>query len=249
MRFGIIIFLLTVTLLGSGGYSRAADDKFPEAEKLYQAGEWEKARQTYSDLLTSHGADTLPPSFFYNLGTVSYRAGQPGTAYAYLLRALAARPWDGDTLHNLKIVEAKLPAMTLATQPSSWISSWPLTAHFLPWTCWLIPLLVAAAGWQWALTRDDSRTKKYLWGAVTLVLLVVGITGIQQTRAPVAAFVRNAQVKSGPGTSFPDIVALNAGAVVNTEDFRDGWKKIRFLGADLQEAVGWVEASALIDLR
>lgn len=240
---------MAVTLLGSGGYSRAADDKFPEAEKLYQAGEWEKARQTYSDLLSSHGADSLPPSFFYNLGTVSYRAGQTGAAYAYLLRALAARPWDQDTIHNLKIVEAKVPATALATQPSSWISSWPLAAHFLPWPCWLIPFLVAAAAWQWSVIRAESRVRKYSWGAAALVLLMVGIVGYQQTRAPVAAFVQNAQVKSGPGASFPDIAPLNAGGLVNTEDLRDGWKKIRFLGADQQEAVGWVEASALIDLR
>jgi hypothetical protein len=109
--------------------------------------------------------------------------------------------------------------------------------------------LIAAAGWQWSELRGASRTRKYSWGTAAGTLLVLGLVGYQQTREPVAAFVKNSQARSGPGNSFPDLVPLNAGALVNVEGLRDGWKKIRFLGADQQEAVGWVEASALIDLR
>jgi tetratricopeptide (TPR) repeat protein len=247
VRFGNII-LLSALLCGSLA-AHAADDKLAEAQKFYLAGDWEKAKNAYSEVLTSSDAEKLEPAFFYNLGTASAKIGANGLGYVYLLKALSAKPWDSDILHNLQLTEGKLSAPVHAIQPITWISSWPLAAHFFSEEAYSLPTLISLAFLLWALGSNHRRNRIWILSAIFILSLALGITGITQTHSPVAGFVKSAQVKSGPSATFSNIVALEPGSLVNIEDSRDGWIKIRFTGADLQEAVGWIEAGALLRLR
>lgn len=225
----------------------AADEKLIEAEKFYRAGEWEKARVAYGEIASS-GAAQLPSSLYYNLGTASLRAGATGAAYAYLLKALSSRPLDSDALQNLRLAEIKMSAAVRAVRPASWISGWPLPAHFFLAGFWLLPLLICSAGWMRAATSSRGRKRVLGWAVGTTLALALAIVGYQQSSAEAAAVVKSAQVKSGPASTYPDIVGLEAGSVVNTEERREGWTKIRFTSPDQSESVGWIEATALLAL-
>lgn len=245
MRFGIII----LTLLCAPIVGFASPEKIAEAEVLYQSGDWEKAQTAYAEILAGTQAENLPPAFFYNFGTTALRTNN-GAAYAYLLKAFAAKPWDGNTRHNLDLAETKLSASARVIQPASWLASWPLAAHFAPSGIWLLPALLVSAGLWWALGATTiDRNQLYAWLAGFAFAAALALVGYQQTNAPAGVLLKTTQVKSGPGATFPIIMALEPGATVNTEELREGYKKIRFLGPDAQEAVGWIEAGALLELR
>ncbi|MGZ3696091.1 MAG: hypothetical protein ACXWQO_18755 [Bdellovibrionota bacterium] len=227
----------------------ANEEKLAEADNFYRAGDWSKALSAYTEVLTSSDAEKLPSAFYYNLGTASARTGANGIAYTYLLKALAGQPWDSDTLHNLKMVEAKLSPSARAIQPSTWISAWPLSAHFFRASFWLLPILLCGAPLLWAAGSGKNRARLLGFSALFIAALALSIAGYTQSRGAVSAFVKTGQVKSGPGPSYSNLVSLEPGSLVNAEDFRDGWVKIRFTGADLQETVGWIEAGALLPLH
>lgn len=227
----------------------ANEEKLAEAEKLYLTGEWEKARQAYNEILAAGPAENLTSAFYYNLGTASARAGSTGVGYAYLLKALSQKPLDSDITQNLKLTESKLSPATRAIRPSTWLSSWPVPLHFLPEGIWLVPILVCAAGLLWSAGSGESRARIIGWASALALCFAVGFTGYQQSNSPVAAFVKAGQVKSGPNATFSNIIALEPGALVNAEEERDGWLKIRFVAGDQQELVGWIEAGALMSLR
>lgn len=217
-----------------------------EAEKLYQSGEWEKARQAYEHVLAS--GEQLPPAFYYNFGTVSLRASKAGAGYVYLLKALSQSPFDGDVAYNLRMARNALPASARATHPSSWISAWPLSWHFFPVEFFFLPFLAALGFTLWT-AAEKGKSKFIPATALSFILLVVAGIGFYQTHSTVAGVISAAKIKSGPGASFPDITLLEPGSVVDTEEAREGWTKIRFSGSDGAELVGWAEPGALLPIR
>ena len=227
--------------------ARATEPGLAEAEKLYQSGEWDKARQAFERVYATADVETLPPAFFYNLGTATFRAGTPGTAYVYLMRALAGMPLDADVGYNLRLVRNAVPPTALAVEPVSWISWWPLPGHFIPAAAFALPFLLALGGLLWALGSAQPK-KVPLWIALSVLLCALGLLGFNQSSVDIAGVMKNTKVKSGPGPSFPEITTLEAGGVVGVEEARDGWNKIRFSTAT-GDAVGWLESGALLPLR
>ncbi len=226
---------------------RADSASLGQAEKLFQSGDWEKARQAYkTELSSTPDPNSLPPAFFYNYGTSLARAGAPGEAYISLLRSGFALPFDSDIKHNLRMVESQMPAAVRAIQPSSWIAWWPNGLRVLPWKLWLvIALAFSAAGLVVAQIRD--RGIAIGLGLIAGALFVWGALAWSQMRFPVYGAVTLAKVKSGPGATFSDITTLEPGSLVSEEQERDGWLKVRFVKADTsEETVGWVEPASVL---
>lgn len=233
-------------LLTLPAVARAEDPTPDAAEKAFSAGDFEKARQIYKSLLTHDGSRALPPAFFYDYGTAAAKAGATGEAFVALAHASYAMPFDSDVKHNLRMVEAQIPATTRAIQPAAWYSWWPDGLRVIPVKVWLLLGLALTAGALFTVRVADRAIPVGL-GATALALLLFGICAAVQARLPVYGVVALAKVKSGPGNSFTDITSLEPGSLVNEETVRDGWLKIRFLkaGAD-EETVGWIEPTSVL---
>jgi hypothetical protein len=191
----------------------------------------------------------MPAAFYYNFGTASLRAGKAGPATVYLLKALADAPFDRDTNYNLGMAQSALSPNARATRPASWLSWWPTAWHFLPFEIFCIPFLISLGILFWSVA--GAKVKKNLPVLATVTLLFLGFSGLGylQTQATAAGVVNSAKVKSGPGSSFPEITALEAGSTVDVEEFREGWTKIRFSTATSAELVGWIEPGAILRFR
>jgi tetratricopeptide (TPR) repeat protein len=234
-------------LLLSGPLTARAD--LEQAEKLFQSGEVAKALQAYKGALAAQpDRGALPPTFYFNYGTVAAKAGNPGEAYVALTRAAFTLPFDSDVRHNLKIVEAQLPANVLTVQPSQWMQWWPKTLRTLPWKLWLLLALIASAA-AFALRRVADRTLAVTAGLLSGALFLWGGLAWYQARVPVFGITVITKVKSGPGSTFSDILQLEPGSLVNEETVRDGWLKIRFTKSDdAEESVGWVEPGSALQI-
>lgn len=219
-----------------------------EAEKHANAGEWDKARQVYQSQLVSAGKpEDLPGSFFYNYGTILANAGAVGEAYVALMRASFFMPLNSDVRHNLWRVEQTVPASVRAVRPALWLSFWPRALRNVQWEVWMIAALAFSA----LALVGSSLDKMLTWVAITgtLSFLVVGGLAMAQQRLPVYGVMALTKVKSGPASTFTDIVTLEPGSLVNEDGSRDGWRKIRFRKEGAEETVGWVEPAALLGLR
>lgn len=242
------IFPVVIVALLASSICRADQIKVNEAEKLYQSGEFEKARQVYrAELDATPVPEKLPSSFFYNYGTILARAGAAGEAYVSLLRAAFAEPFDGDVRHNLWRVEQTMPAAVRAVQPSLWYGFWPRSLRVFPWQAWLLVALLLSA---FSLLLINAADKTVTWSLGLLAILLFCVAGMSyfQLRLPVGGITKIAQVKSGPGATFTDIVSLEPGSLVNLDGSRDGWRKIRFTRGQTEETVGWVQPTAILEV-
>lgn len=240
-----MISLLAISLLGS---LAMANERLDEAEQLYTQGQFEKARQVYRDAMAE--LPTLPPSFFYNFGTTAFHAGAIGEAYVLLTAASIASPLDKDTQKNLHLVHARLPATVKSIRPATWISWWPELARFFSWQAWLIVGLLAFSPFLWARRRGDAAAP---WQLTLLLLslfsLFFAAGEAWQARLAIGGITSSAKVLSGPGKTYPGISSLDPGSLVNVEESRDGWVKIRYLDSRLQDTVGWVESPTVLKFR
>lgn len=226
---------------------RADSSSLEQAEKLFQSGDWEKARQAFkAELAATPDASNLPPAFFYDYGTALARAGATGEAYVSLLRAAFAMPFDSDTKHNLRLVEGQVPASVRSVQPASWFAWWPSGLRMLPWKLWIaLGLLCSAAAL--ALIRLADRSLSIGAAVLAALLLLWGGLAWSQARFSVYGVVALAKVKSGPASTFSDITTLEPGSLVTEETTKESWLKIRFQKPESdEEIVGWVEPTSVL---
>lgn len=220
-----------------------ADERLVEADKLYAAGEFAKARQIYREELKPG----RPAAFYYNFGTAALRAGAFGEAHTALWRSALSSPFASDARANLALARAKLAPSALGVRPANWIAWWPEILRPWPWAVWLCaglallaPFLYLAQGGllpgQWGL----------LAGAV--FFLSAAALAFYQQEPGAAGLLVNTKVLSGPAKSYPEITSIEAGSLVSLEESRDGWVKIRYLDSRLQETVGWVESPTVLKL-
>jgi hypothetical protein len=241
--------LIAACFLASAGIARSEEAGLQDALKLSAEKQWGKATELYRSL--NKKSDSLSPAFYFDYGTTALQAGLTGEANAMLWRAAFAAPFDNDIRGNLEITQEKLAPDVRAVRPATWFSWWPEGARTLPWQipvlCGLLllgPVLLSVGRKRRAL----SPAMLSLAGLASVALFVGGFSA-WQTSTPAAGVVQSTSVNSGPGASYPQITSIQAGSLVNLEESRDGWSKIRYVDSRLQESVGWVESSTVLKLN
>lgn len=240
-----IIFVISLFLAATS--AATADERLAAAEKSYNEGQWAKAAEAYRSVLADQ--KKLPAAFYYNYGTAALQAGAPGEAYVALWKARLASPLDKDVRHNLQITKEKLPARVAALSPATWISWWPAEARGIPWQAWLVGAVLALLPFLWA-KRKKETTAPWQWSTliISVFFLLGGLATLWEVRSPAAGIKASTKVTSGPGKSYPEITTLEAGALVNLEEEREGWAKVRYVSPSGQETVGWVESPTVLAL-
>jgi hypothetical protein len=202
--------------------------------------------ETYRETLAK--GEPQPAEFFYNLGTLALQANSTGEAFALLSKASYLAPLSSDIRHNLRLAREKLSPTASQSRPASWIGWWPATLRALPWQFFLLVSLLALAPLQWFLA--DKKFSAQSWhgtaAAVSLLFALIAGGNFWQNRTPMAGTLRAAKLLSGPATSFPEISNLEAGSLVNAEEERDGWHKVRFVGIAGETVVGWLNDKDLL---
>ena len=166
-----------------------------------------------------------------------------------MLKAQHAAPLDSDIRYNLAIAKQKLSPNALAVVPAAWFSFSPPELHSLPKETWFFVglFLIFAAFFLRLLNMFMAGVKAFF--LVAGLFLLFGGLEYWQTAKPIAGTVNPIKVKSGPDQTFPEIISLDGGALVNMEELRDKWRKIRFQIRGGQESVGWVEDSQLLRIE
>lgn len=222
----------------------AVEQKILDAESAYANGNFEKAREGFSEL-----SEIAPyaPDVWFNLGNTLYQQKQFAAALACYERAWRLDVGRSDILANLNAarVKLKLPLLNEVKNPADFFVV--LRDSFSPFTWTLFACGALIAG---MLVITFVRRKRLVTG--TLAVLVFGFCmanflNQQKTlRDTTAALVvaDNAAIYSLPikgNAAVRELAALPAGTSANILEARDGWYLIRLADG----AEGWIEKSAL----
>lgn len=222
--------------------------RLAEANALYESAKFAEAAASYEALAreSPHSA-TLQ----YNLGNARFRSGGPGAlgkAVAAYLRAFQLDPRDGDIRANLDFAlrragealfpEGLPPAVFILFHLLSEVELAAL--HWLAfWAACLLgsgALLVKRAR---APLRSAAFAAAALWAGAGGWWALRASTGF---RDPAVVLLQDAEVRSGPGETFPVSFKLPEGRRVERLDAQGAWQEI---GVPREGLKGWTLKTGL----
>lgn len=219
---------------------------FAQADTTASAPDWEKSRAEYSAKLKENPAQ--PAAFFYNYGTAAMQAAAPGEGFVALTKAFRMAPAESDIRTNLALARTKTSGIALQTQPATWISWWPADLRAIPTASLAIIGLLFLAPFLYASTRNRGDWWRWPAGSLAMIFLLTACLAAWDRREPEGGVLLLTKVLAGPAKSFPEIGSLEPGSLVNIEEERDGYYKIRYVNAQPPATVGWVEVGSVLGL-
>jgi tetratricopeptide (TPR) repeat protein len=208
--------LIAAVFMATGAFAQTGYGAWQEAKTFYDAGKYEDAFRSLRSNPTENAA------YYYNLGTIAYKLGRPGTAVAFLEKAAELQPGDSATSHNLQLSRAALTHLIGQDRldpATTWYESLADRAA-TPEAKGAIGLvgLIVALGWFRAFRRVRSLGPTLLEPAGMLGALglaaTVGVFGAGRLAElhPPAICVERQVVRSGPGEHFLEIGSVEAGS-------------------------------------
>lgn len=245
MKFAkfLVFFFLSTAL----AHANDLEIKIQEAVNLDATGQSQKAK----DLLLANMSQSSAQEnqvLLFNLGVVSTKLNQMGEAFVYFTGALWANPFFSEAREARKITASKLAPAQLTTRPQTWFLWIHDDLRFFSWQPWFVLALIFSAIFLRYYPRS-GQLETWHWGTIGIFLFSLGMGCLLalESRQSVAGIIQNTKVLSGPDRTFPEITSIAPGSLVNVEEKKSTWLKIRYQNTGKKEAVGWIESpTALI---
>lgn len=119
MKFRWISVVTLIFMAFSTSADQSYQALFDKANKHFEAGDFELARDLYLSVERQGCAD---PALFYNIGNTSLKLNDIGRAIGYYLRAQKIAPRDKDIQANLTLARSMVPA-AIEPPTTGWILS------------------------------------------------------------------------------------------------------------------------------
>ncbi|MDZ4817255.1 MAG: tetratricopeptide repeat protein [Verrucomicrobiota bacterium] len=205
----VFVLLFSLLIIPLGFSASEVQDVFQKANASYASGEFKKAGELYSQLISSgHGSFQI----YYNAGNAWSQAGEPGHAILNYKRALTINSRDSKTLQNLDFAYTlggiPAPPKTFIVSMSSnfTIRFWAYTTFGLfSVTC----LLLATS----LLTQ-----KRLVWsGAFTFVLMLLTLTPYLVLKSTIkdAVVLKPSSMRVSPIATAALTTSLKSGEIVS----------------------------------
>ncbi|NDG85689.1 MAG: hypothetical protein EBX52_11730, partial [Proteobacteria bacterium] len=203
-------------------------------------------------------------TYFFNLGILHGKLGQPGLAVAYLEKSNQLRPHDPDTQRNLRVARKALSDHLVNTGSQVSVDSAStslerfsdrIQGEEVLGITGLVTVIVSLL-WIRAYLKTRNLTKTFLkpsgWFGVLALVLVVAFYAVYRTGSltPAAVLVNRELLRSGPGLTFPEIMSVDSGikvrmvgSALNVNE-NESWQKVRYKG----DQTAWLPSSSLLPL-
>lgn len=246
MRRAVLIFCLS---LFAGVLCATPDSLFLAANKNYQEGNYEKALETYGEIILS-GFESA--DLYYNMGNAAYRANSIGHAILYFEKTLKLDPSHEDAVNNLEFASRyrvdtfeEVPELFIRT----WIRSFYLKLSERAWSILSLGLfiLLISSVLIYIYSRKMAMKKAgFFVGLTALLLFILSFTAaIHRHRSienPESATILSPSVvvRSSPSETGTELFILHEGTKVRVNENVSGWQNIRVI--DGRE--GWITSEA-----
>lgn len=227
---------------------------FDRASNAFWNGDYEGARDTYSELLKFSGPR---PEVLYNLGTAQARLGNLGQAVLMYEKVLRLAPDNEDARHNLLTLREHLARRANEAGRDADLAP-PMTAFralidrfttngaayiFLVFELLLLAVLVVRRFIRGDLPRLTLGVLTGVLVLLTMAMLIVLAGRLHLERSVSEAVVvqsGQADVFEGPGSEVRRF-GLEEGTRVEVVGEQDGWRRLR----DAEGRDGWVRGDQL----
>ncbi len=229
----------------------ASANDWQSALSLDQQGKAQDALR----LFLSHPSDDAP--YFYNVGSLYYKLGQPGPAVAYLEKAKRLKPHDPDIQNNLRVAQAALGELigTHRLNPASnWVEDLadPISLDEVRGILGLVALILVLI-WIRAYAKTNDLNKTFFQPAGFFGLLGLGITvGLYSAQRlardhPPVVCIQPETIRSGPGDQFLELAQESPGVKLrllgsSSNEQNEQWYQVRYA----RGKIGWARASGLL---
>ncbi|MBN2402601.1 MAG: hypothetical protein JXN64_09380 [Spirochaetes bacterium] len=254
MKKIFLIILITFTFpfavftQGKNNRSDRREELFHKANAFYKEGNYEKALNTYLDILESGYASG---DLYYNMGNTCFRLKMTGHAILYYERARLYIPRDADLDYNLRYVR-KLAKddIELPVDIISGIFFWNM--HITHKELFLLFAAVNLLFWTALALRLYLKKEwtYYIFIILLVIFIIIGVSfawkhyvTLSDERAVILP--EKADVLSGPDAAETLLFQLHAGAIVCINDAEDAWKLISLPDGKR----GWTKADSLEKIR
>jgi len=215
------------------------DERFLNANQLFEKGEPDKAGEIYQALVSQgfQGAE-----LYYNLGNLHYRKGERGKAVLWYERALRLNPRDPDIQFNLSLARSHIKDedenifrrifMTFTGDELSCAMSFIL---------WIFFGILGARTMGWI--KSENWPGAALWLSGFSLALIAGWFGAAAAmeQEPMAVVITPpGEVRNGPGPDYAVGFTIPEGSNVQLLNRRPDWSQV---GVPNQGLKGWMPNS------
>jgi len=249
------LMLVTGCWLLVAGYAHADEEAslFQQANKFYEAGNFQQAAAAYEKVLASGKTNW---QVYYNLGNAYYKQRQYGKAILNYERALRLNRDSEDIDFNIDLANLSVTDR-ITPMPRSLAVIWLDQAiHFFTIQ---IAAILTAIFWAllfsgviiWMLARREvlkNRGRRLVWiaGSVWLIFALI-FAWLAYERATVQeAIVLAPRVvaRSSPAEGATEMFVLHEGVKVRLQENSGNWRRIRLADGK----VGWLEATTIEEI-
>jgi tetratricopeptide (TPR) repeat protein len=232
---GLLILLIGILITFGIVFSADSRSLFEEGNKYFQAEDYKKAIDSYTQIL-NQGLES--PEVYFNLGNAYYKAGESAMAILNYERALKLRPRDQDIQTNLNLANRTI-VDRVEPPPMLFFWRWMnairdnMTAN--EWGKWcIITLWIAVVGIALAVFRRRGLLQqpiRYLAG-VLIVIWIIFFAGYlwksHYDHNTVQAIVttQKVEVLSAPDETGTVLFDLHEGIKINVLRNVPGWSEI-----------------------
>lgn len=248
MRTLLLPLLLFISLPTCKAASLTETARLSDANALYENAQFEKAAVMYRTLIEE---DPLSPELHYNLGNTYFKMGRPGSlgkAIASYQRAYTLSPRDSDIRYNFDFALRRAGESLV---PDGMPEGLHTLFHLLSiielsavqWLGFWASLLLGAV--YLIQEQRQARLRPWLTGTLLGWIFFAAWWGLQWTSAdtrPGVIIRQDAEVRSGPSSSFPVSFKLPEGRRISQLSSKDGWIEI---GVRKEGLKGWIAVDAL----
>jgi len=222
------------------------DNKFTEANNLYNNSKYEKSTEIYFEILDS---GIHSPELYYNLGNSFYKLNDIANSILFYEKSLKLNPNDKDVINNLKMVNnatiddiTKIPEPFIENQLNNIsnklnYSTWGSILIIMSFTFVLLFFLYFFS--KIPAVKRASFISLFLLFILIGVTLKISFNAYEKNHLEKYAiiFSNQVEIKAEPNERSENLLILHNGTKVKIiESFNDEWVKIKLVNG--QE--GWI---------
>lgn len=241
----LIIFFSTIV------YSQSVDNKFTEANKLYQSEKYNDAISIYEELINNN---YISSELHYNLGNSYYRTDNIGLAIYNFHKALKIDPDNEDAKFNLEMSKLKtidkfdeIPNFFLdniAFIIANWFNekTWTIISTII----FLTSIIFIALFYN---SREIFSKKLFL--NLSIIFSIVFIfsfyfankqSSYQNSMTNGVIVSPSAYIKSEPDEHSTDIIILHEGTTFDLISEENSWNKVKLADGN----IGWISSEKVL---
>ncbi|RFC47341.1 MAG: Tetratricopeptide (TPR) repeat [Verrucomicrobia bacterium] len=220
------------------------EQSFARGNALYEAEEFEKAREAYLEILQS----AISKEVLFNLGNANFRLGKLGEACLAYRRAELLDPRMAEASQNLRLLQRKLGFLEFTDSGMERAAGRLSISQWISLTCagvWLLLL----GGVPLVLYRPRHPWSGILLAATICGVLLAGLASAggaihRGSLDPANLFIvtaNNAVATTGPFPGAKTVIGLPPGSEVKVVAERGPWRFVHIPGT----RAGWIDQAAL----